>query len=468
MRKKEKLIKAIALFLALMVVLTILSRAADNLTIAFVETQRPYAMQINHSLETTGQVQENQSILIATVAGQTIQSVNVTKGQRVEKGEVLFSVDTSQVESQIRELETSIEKAAVQAEKTKEQKALTLSRTQDDYDTAVNEGDRSVANAYNTYSSAVDAYNTYVTTHTEIAPDTTYDDSEADAMTDTSKYYSEEQATTLMNAVTTASLAYGDAIAAADAAVTTANRAMEDANIAMDSPSEDSTESATERQTDQKKLDELKALQAAGGKITAREGAVVTKVSVAIGEEATDGTAVMMADESAGSKIIVQVPKNYQNYMAAGNTVTVSGTDTYGNNTTVEDVEITAISAAGSDSTSGENTEGDMLDITIQIPSGALTIGSSATVKMDNKSEKYSLCIPTAALHQDDKKQYFVLIPQESESALGTELTAQKIAVTVLDKNASYAAIEEGIITEYQEIIIKSSKDIEDGSRVKR
>lgn len=473
MKKKEKLIKTTVVFLVLMAVFTILSRATDNLTIASVTTQRVQSMQIDHSLSVTGQVQENKNILISTVAGLKIQGVYVTEGQRVEQGAVLFSVDTSELTDKISKLESSIQKADAKTEQLKTEKLLILSRAQEDYNTAVSDGDRSIENAYNAYSRAVDAYNTYVTTHTEIAPNTTSDES----TTDTSKYYSEEQANSLQDAVDLEKVAYDNAVTAKETAVTSAKRAVEDAQNAIDSQTADNAESGTEGttdgQTNQEKLDKLKELRAAGGEITAPQVSVVTKVSVAAGDETTDGTAVMIADESAGCMITVQMSKDYQKYVISGNTVTLSGTGTDGKEMTVEDAVITAVSLAGGASdassadTSGADTSGDMLDVTIQMQSAALQIRSSVVVKMDNKSENYPLCIPISALHQDNKKQYFVLIPEEKQSVLGTELIAQKVAVTVLDRNASYAAIKEGSITKNQYIITESTKDIEEGSRIK-
>ena len=51
---------------------------------------------------------------------------------------------------------------------------------------------------------------------------------------------------------------------------------------------------------------------------------------------------------------------------------------------------------------------------------------------------------------------------------MGKEQVARRFEVKVQDKNNMYAALEDGVLTQEQEIISSSSRTIDDGSRVRK
>ena len=61
-----------------------------------------------------------------------------------------------------------------------------------------------------------------------------------------------------------------------------------------------------------------------------------------------------------------------------------------------------------------------------------------------------------------------MLILQEEQGVLGTQLAVRRLNVQVLDKNDTEAALEEQVLTRDQEIVSSSSRMIQDGSRVRR
>ncbi len=56
---------------------------------------------------------------------------------------------------------------------------------------------------------------------------------------------------------------------------------------------------------------------------------------------------------------------------------------------------------------------------------------------------------------------------EEISTVLGTELTARRVNVNVLDKNTEYAALEEGGITTDQNVIVGSDRSLEADARVR-
>ena len=95
-----------------------------------------------------------------------------------------------------------------------------------------------------------------------------------------------------------------------------------------------------------------------------------------------------------------------------------------------------------------------------------MEMGTTAEMEVMKKSETYKSCIPLSALHYDNKQAY-VLVVEERETVLGTELASRRVDVTVEDKNDQYAALQEGVLTSDQKVISSSDKTVEPGGRIR-
>ena len=108
----------------------------------------------------------------------------------------------------------------------------------------------------------------------------------------------------------------------------------------------------------------------------------------------------------------------------------------------------------------------DLLDVTVQLPENSLEAGTSATLESTRISETYDCCIPIQALYEESGK-YYIYVLSESSTVLGTELTATRLEVTVLDKNETSAALQPGSLSSDQQVIVSADKAISAGSRVR-
>lgn len=88
----------------------------------------------------------------------------------------------------------------------------------------------------------------------------------------------------------------------------------------------------------------------------------------------------------------------------------------------------------------------------------------SWTVEKDT-AKTYEKKIPVSALREDTKGAY-CLVMEEERTVLGMEYTARRVNLTVVDKDASYAAVE-GSLDRTDFIITGSSKNIAEGDRVR-
>ncbi len=110
--------------------------------------------------------------------------------------------------------------------------------------------------------------------------------------------------------------------------------------------------------------------------------------------------------------------------------------------------------------------ENGISELTATLPADDYWIGEMAKFKVTTQSERFDLCVPIQALHEDGNHNYYVLVTREQEDILGTELIAYRIDVVIIDKNNSTAAVE-GTLSRNENVIIDNSKFINNGDRVR-
>lgn len=163
-----KVVKALAGFLILMFLLTILSRAADSLTIAKVTASAATGGVISHNIEVDGNITPNKDIAISTSANIKIASVEATEGKTVKKGDLLIQLDTADLKKKLLKAQKELQVAKATASDKKANEAIaadtkskSLQRTYEDYNQTVADANDSVSKAKSDMNEAWNAYNTY-------------------------------------------------------------------------------------------------------------------------------------------------------------------------------------------------------------------------------------------------------------------------------------------------------------------
>lgn len=113
-----------AVFFVFMLCFTILSRAADQMGIIVVETERPQNMVIGHSVRATGKIVQNQELAVTTEPDQRVTAIHVSEGQRVSKGDLLFELDMTLLEEKILNQKQELEKQELNVTDAKSQKEV--------------------------------------------------------------------------------------------------------------------------------------------------------------------------------------------------------------------------------------------------------------------------------------------------------------------------------------------------------
>lgn len=408
---QEKAAKILVYFLVLMFLLTLLSRFADSLLIPRVKTDKAKAMTITHEIEVDGTIMQNREKGISVLENLKVSYINVYVGSSVNKNDVLFEVDLNDIKSKIEELNKEIS-----------EKEQSLARATEDYNLSVDKQDKVVAEALKQYNEAEKTVNQYNNASQEEQENL---DREMIAA-----QYEQSKAN------------YNQALSDKEENLIMAKRTLEDVT----------NSSNTEKLKDS--LAKLQTIESIGGKILSTEEGIVTKINISVGDITTSNNIMFLADTQSGYKFKATLSKDLKKYAKQGQAVTLKVRE---NSKVVENLTIESISK-------GEN---ELYDVNVTLPIEAGSIGDTATLSLSNKSKRYSVCVPLNALHQDGENKYYILVVGEKETILGTENVAQRVDISIEDKNDTYAALEDGTINNSQKIIVSSNKTIKEGDRVR-
>lgn len=446
--KQKRWVRIAVVFFALMVVLTIFSRAASSAVKAHVSVVKASRQKISHEIQLDGSVEAKNYFLQYVPAGLMVTGVQASAGQQVEAGDVIFTVDIQKVQEKIKALESELDRA--------EQKdRLSISRAEASYQDVKTNAEEEKALAYEAYTKAVSEYQNYINTHKKSADTKTADPDGNTGDTQTSEsadsVYDTSVAAELENAIEAQKSAYEAVVREQEKQVRAASDAVqqtkEDLNLSNDTD------------TLEKQLNALRIYVENGGIYQVERSGVVGQINVAAGSETVDGIAVMLADAAETVRFTADLSEEYRDEITENSVITLRGQNVAGEEDTYE------VSSAVVSENTGSETDGfGGYLLTADLPGDLYPVGTNLTVIVDNQSNTYDCCLPLSSLHQKGNNQYFIYVMEEQDSVFGTELVAREVPVTVLDKNEQYVAVEEVISGE---VIVSSDKDIAEGNRVK-
>ncbi len=589
-----KLTKAFAALMAVMLFMTVISRAASSFTVAQVQVESPKSRAIVHKVIGDGTVTRQSDLPVYTVADILVAKVKVTEGQEVKKGQTLAVLDTDSIDEQIRTLSDEIEVLQLQNDDLKSAEAKrdreqdkALSRAKEDYEDTVQSNKDAVSKAkeniktakkqtkknekktledlQNSVEEAKKAYEDAVETQksqvqqakraledASKTPAADYSDSitqieinqkqrkidseqrKLDALalkkledpdTYTSEWqdqydYVQELKDDLAAAKLQQQAKKNEAAAQESERKQTLSRAQEDydetiikneklvrkakelwqeaeqklenyqngedEDSADDSLVEDARktlEDAKSQQTQQKKsakraiedagetdavdhsveinnvsiaekqraLAQLQKTKEQEGKIVAQTDATVSKVLLTAGDRTTETAAFLLADLSEGARFTTEISKEDAKYVVVGDVVTLKVNDK-----SYEDMTVL----------STETNEDSSVRVTVYVPKKTISIGTHASMEIEQTSEKYATTLPLTAIHAEQSK-YFVYVLEKEDTVLGEETVARKVNVSIVEKNGEYAALSDGSLSEDDSVIVESDTMLANGEKVR-
>lgn len=589
-----KLTKVFAALMAVMLFMTVISRAASSFTVAQVQVESPKSRAIVHRVIGDGTVTRQSDLPVYTVADILVAKVKVTEGQEVKKGQTLAVLDTDSIDEQIQTLSDEIEVLQLQNDALKSAEAKrdreqdkALSRAKEDYEDTVQSNKDAVSKAkeniktakkqtkknekktledlQNSVEEAKKAYEDAVETQksqvqqakraledASKTPAADYSDSitqieinqkqrkidseqrKLDAIalkkledpdTYTSEWqdqydYVQELKDDLAAAKLQQQAKKNEAAAQERERKQTLSRAQEDydetiskneklvrkakelwqeaeqklenyqngedEDSADDSLVEDARktlEDAKSQQTQQKKsakraiedagetdavdhsveinnvsiaekqraLAQLQKTKEQEGKIVAQTDATVSKILLTAGDRTTETAAFLLADLSEGARFTTEISKEDAKYVVVGDVVTLKVNDK-----SYEDMTVL----------STETNEDSSVRVIVYVPKKTISIGTHASMEIEQTSEKYATTLPLTAIHAEQSK-YFVYVLEKEDTVLGEETVARKVNVSIVEKNGEYAALSDGSLSEDDSVIVESDTMLANGEKVR-
>ena len=195
-------------------------------------------------------------------------------------------------------------------------------------------------------------------------------------------------------------------------------------------------------------------LKKADGQVFSEDNGIVTKIKISSGERVPDGASAVLADLDESFKFRTTLTREEKKYVDINDTVSLK----LGNSGRTVEGQVAYL--AESESTPGS------YDAIVYLPPGEGAVGQSGTMMASSQSQSYPLTIPAKAVYTDNGISY-VFVLRKQQGILGEELAASRVNVNVLDKNNKFASIEEGTIDADTEIIVDTTKALEEGAVVR-
>ena len=438
MNKKKKIIsfwgRGFLLLMGIMVLFTVISKAAASFTVANVSVTEPTSRKIQHTLIVEGRIEKNRELSVMTQPDLLVKRVLASVGQRVEKGEVLAVLDEVHLREQLdyvrgekRALELQNE-AVMQNQRQAENKRLRdRSQAQEDYELLKEKNKRTLAGLSGELEKA------------------------KRTLKKAERQKDKESSLVAQREVAEKREAYKAARIAAKEEEKVAKRAIREAQGQPEADNSIEINNIAIKKLE-KQIGKLTDLEEMKGEILAPRDGVITEILVNVGQKTLDSAIFTMTDDREGFLFAAKMTPEEAALVSMGDTVTLTASCRE-----EKDLSITSLELDESK---------EFMVVTVLLPAESFHLGETASMKVTQESENHSCTIPITALRQESGR-YYVLVVEKQNTILGEQEKAVKEEVKVLDKNEMYAALESESIKEDSQIIADSDRYVEAGDKVR-
>ena len=440
MESKKKLWRGVAIFMAVMLVMTFVSRIVYVNRLPRVHWANPTAASITNKLTAEGTVEVVNSEAVTGMEGLLVKRVCVAAGEQIDAGTVLYEIDTEDLQVQLAGLEAEEQVWQDQVSAQRGEAEREMVRAQEDYDTTVAELDRKIADETRLLEDAMEDLDTHMfRLPKEDAPDEVWI-AWADERTRIDREIEERK------------LAIEEAGFEKEKVLKEAGREIEDAKSAqneVEGAYSSSYSAIGQVQARQNKIESWKGILEDGGRITAEQEGTVLEVMLQSGVRM--GTEAVMRYANADSSRIFRtiITQEQKSMVHTGDTV--------------------KLSFPGSSEEVGETIdsivqENGSYTVTIWLEPAVAVGRTEGIMELTSTSEIYDFVVPRQAVHNDGGNCVYVL--EEKKGILGTELSITSMTVRLLDENEDNAAIADELLTSDMKIVTQSSKELSNGTAV--
>ena len=453
--KRKTMVKAAVCFFAVIFVCGMISRGIYGATLPKVKTETVSFYNLTHRVLVEGKLEAERENAVYGTEGLRVDQILVEEGERIEAGQTLLQYDRKDLEKIIEERETELQKLQIQIDTLVYNQGLVSAeenkakeRATEDYQSTQFDNQNQAAEAQEALNRARQELESFPTMEDYIAAHQGADGVSANTMGEEWQQKKNALEQTVRDKQTIAE----DTKRQNEEAIRQAKRALEDATkpSARDSMPEILQ---LEEKVLEKEIDIYRALEEEGGLLKSDFEGTVTEILIEESRRVLDGALFRIADGRDGYVFRAQISKEDRKHVTVGDEVSLHvgfGKDEIGG-------EIVSLK---------EDVESETYMLTARVNQNTGNPGDRGTLFINQRAEKRSMCIPLSALHQENGVKY-VLVCEERQTILGSELTAVKRVVEVTDSNESYASIEEGSLSDQDQIIVDSTQLVEEGDRIR-
>ena len=427
-KRKKRIASGFAVFLVLMWLCTLISKSIYAAKLPMVSTVSVQAKYVEHTVKAEGIVEVGAKRAVNVLGGLRVSELCVHIGDRVEEGELLFRIDLEDLAVFLEEKEIACGKIQMQIDAIAHNKELAAarqaveeSRAREDYDALARYQDTLVGRAAEEVAQAEEAL--------EEQPD-------------------EEL---LKRELQAAAYAEADAKWNRDNILKEAGRKVEDV---LEEENADAALALyqTELAAAREELASYQEMADQEGQIQAPSAGIVTDIRVEVGGRVPDTASLLLSDEDVPCQFRVTLTREDVSYVNLNDSVKL---ELDGSRSMDAVIDYLA---------ENEYMPGSFTAI-VNLPEGTGVPGQSGILTRTDAGEKQYTCIPLNALYITEGRSY-VYVVNEREGILGPEYYVEEIAVSVNDKNDSWASVQ-GALTEESRVVGNSTAEIKKGDVVR-
>lgn len=450
-KRKKRIAAGLVFFLGFMWVCTLVSKSIYASGLPMVTTTRIDAKYIEHVVEMEGIVEAGAKLPVVVLGGLRVEELAVHTGDKVEKGDLLFTVDLEDIREKIAEQETACQKVQLQIdailhnkELAEAQQALEEARAREDYDALARYQDTLVGRAAEDVAQAEEDLE-------ELQEENREHENGDEPETEDKQEARRQEEERLKQQLQAAAYAEADAKWNRETTMKDAGRKIEDILLEEDV---DATLLVyrTEVNSIREKIAQYQAIIDRKGKITADISGMVTDVYVEVGGRVPDTASLLLADDEVACQFRTTLTKEQKSYVNLNDDVKLELDGKKAINVRIDYLA------------ENENAPGTFTAL-VQLPEDTGMPGLSGVLKCAKSGEKQPCCVSLLALHAQNDR-HFVYVVSEREGILGQEYYVEEINVSVIDKNDQWAAVE-GALTSDSRIIASSTKELSRGEVVR-
>lgn len=494
--KKGRIFRWFAVFMAVMAICGAVSRGIYGMQLARIEIGTASMQGLTHTISGTGTISGGSEHPIHVKEGLRAEEVCVTKGENVEQGTLLLRLDMEDLKEQLESAQKTLTEEQTRLSDLQKNRAQTndaaakeKERANADLNRITANQDALTANAQNDYDAAAKALADYppyeIYLEEEKKADSQYqlleqaaqDEEDEEAGEDEEngeagetgnakeqfQTYREAFEKSVMESWQNGKAELESIMEGKEDALESAKRSREEAvetakRTAMDAGKTNSDEASLLAQQNavelaKEKVNEYQALVDDNGQVLSEYEGTLQQVNLVSGGRTGDEPAFVIADGSEGWYFVGLVTEEEREYIKNGDEIQLmlpdSGLNYY-------HTQITNVTKGGD----------GMYEVHVEIHEPGIFWGETGSFTIVEENRKSNCCVPLSALYSENNSLY-VLVVEEENTFLGTELRAVRKDVTVVDKNETDALLADGALTSEEKIIVSSDRAVAPNDRVR-